>query len=238
MVNKSDIVPIFDFMPERSPLVRVSPADLNAELFDDIVADVCAKIALINAENWRRTTTVLAFIAANADMIAFDPIEIPTEPDETAAVAWIMFTETIDPIPDIDEAIPDFNDVNDATVVAVLADTDVDKVKIDVPNDVDNAVNLLGTLAAEVAASFKDDMNTVRELPIPTNPTIASNDADFASLPSEADTDEMLELTLSLIFENSLIPLASPVKPALIPSGIATPFHFLTAPAKFPNGPT
>ena len=79
-MNKSGIVPIFDFMPERSPLVRVSPADWNAELFDDIVADVCAKIALTNAENWRRTTTVLAFIAANADMIAFDPLEIPTEP--------------------------------------------------------------------------------------------------------------------------------------------------------------
>ena len=103
-----------------------------------------------------------------------------------------MFTEMIDPIPDIDEAIPDFNAVNDATTIAVLADTDVDNVNIDVPNDVANAVNWLGTPADAVAALFKDDTNTFRDVPIPTNPTIASNDADVASLPSEADTDEML----------------------------------------------
>ena len=103
-----------------------------------------------------------------------------------------MFAETIDPIPDIDEAIPDFNDVNDATTVAVFANTDVDNVRIDVPNDVANAVNLLGTPADAVAALFKDDTNTFRDVPIPTNPTVANNDADVASLPSDADTDEML----------------------------------------------
>ena len=87
MANTSGIVPIFDFMPERSPLVRVSPADLNATLVDEISVHVFAKVVLTNVENCTITVTVLAFIAENAAIIAFDPIKIPIEPAETATAA-------------------------------------------------------------------------------------------------------------------------------------------------------
>ena len=123
-----------------------------------------------------------------------------------------MFDETIDPIPDIDEAMPAFNAANDATIVAVWADTDVDNVIIDVPNDVANEVNLLGTPADAVAALFKDDTNTFRDVPIPTNPTVANNDAALASFLSALDTEAILELTFSPISLNAFTPLARPVK--------------------------
>lgn len=86
-MNKSGIVPSFDFIPERSPWVRVSPADLNAALFDEISVDVFAKIVLTKVENWSITVAVLAFSAENAAIIVFDPIEIPIEPAETASDA-------------------------------------------------------------------------------------------------------------------------------------------------------
>ena len=85
--NTSGIVPRSDFIPERSPWVRVLPADWNTTLVDEISVDVFAKVVLTKVENWSITVTVLAFIAENAAIIAFDPIKIPTEPAETAIAA-------------------------------------------------------------------------------------------------------------------------------------------------------
>lgn len=86
-MNTSGIVPSFDFIPDRSPWVRVFPADLNVALFDEISVDVFDKVVLTEVENCSITVAVLELSDENAAIMAFDPPEIITEPAETASDA-------------------------------------------------------------------------------------------------------------------------------------------------------